>query len=498
MSVCVKKDGQLVKTAGLYRSEVPIGIADIYTEGERQVGVWTNGKPLYQRTLIIDTIASTLGVQRFAHNIENIETTFAVSGTWLQKSNNSVYIGTKDIIRTDGNLTNVGRGSVGVWVDDTNIVIDTTDDRSSQYLIVTIQYTKTTDASTGVLPKSASALYLLGDVEISEPQNGQAIIFDETDNKWKNGAGGGGVVSLDILYPHDSREHQIGTDIYIKRYAGSSPSSDTIIDNDWKFKQLLNVYGYCTSTNSSQLGQVYIFNSVINSQWQVFAYQDTVNGYLRLANGSNFSGGNYELWVTYRKSSDANIVLKYNNGTSGSTSYTITDDGLYLIIASQSYGGSASITLPSGRTELLNGDIRSGNRGMVWNLVELQTDDIVTMSATASSWTAFSKSIYKLNNMNFNSNSSVVNSAMISDNTAQLAPPSTDDKCLIFGVGMGRASGNYRNDTDTTGKVIDAQYTGTVGVNTVVALYYGTASDLPTVSLYGYDGGGAYISCIKE
>ena len=146
MSVNTKVNGQLVPSAGLYSVTKPIGMADIYSTEEKEVGLWIDNKPLYQRTLTINTIASTVGVQRFAHNIANIETAFAISGTWLQKSDDSVYIGTKDIIRTDGNGNiNVGKGSVGVWVDATNIIIDTTENRSSQYLIVTIQYTKTTD-----------------------------------------------------------------------------------------------------------------------------------------------------------------------------------------------------------------------------------------------------------------------------------------------------------------------------------------------------------------
>lgn len=155
MSIYMKENGQLVKGAGLYKKSVPVGLADIYSEEERVVGCWLDGKPLYQRTITIDTIASSLGVQRFAHNVANIETAFAISGTWLQKSDDSIYIGTKDIIRTDGSGNiNIGRGSVGVWVDTTNIIIDTSENRSSQYLVVTFQYTKTTDMPwSGIVPQ---------------------------------------------------------------------------------------------------------------------------------------------------------------------------------------------------------------------------------------------------------------------------------------------------------------------------------------------------------
>lgn len=55
MSVNTKINGQLVKSAGLYKTTIPIGIADIYSFEEKQVGVWTDGKPIYQCSYLTTT-----------------------------------------------------------------------------------------------------------------------------------------------------------------------------------------------------------------------------------------------------------------------------------------------------------------------------------------------------------------------------------------------------------------------------------------------------------
>ena len=50
MSINVKQNGELTKIAGLYQTTAPIGMADIYSTEERQVGVFADGKPLYQKS----------------------------------------------------------------------------------------------------------------------------------------------------------------------------------------------------------------------------------------------------------------------------------------------------------------------------------------------------------------------------------------------------------------------------------------------------------------
>lgn len=177
------------------------------------------------------------------------------------------------------------------------------------------------------------------------------------------------------------------------------------------------------------------------------------------------------------------ITKVYDSNTSGSSSYTVLKDGLYLIINSYSYNATHSVTLS--RTPIISGYIGS-DRGMTWDIVNLKKDDVVTMVNTPSSWDAFGKVIYLLENITVDSLS---DSEGVDDGTAILTPPSGN--YLMVGVAMGRTSNDYSNNTDTTGfngiKLEDE-----IGVNTSIGVYYG--DDIPEGNFYGYDGGGGYIA----
>lgn len=185
------------------------------------------------------------------------------------------------------------------------------------------------------------------------------------------------------------------------------------------------------------------------------------------------------------------ITKVYDNETSGSTTYTILKDGLYLIINSYSYDGTHSVSLPSGRLPIVTGYV--GNyRGMTWDVVELKKDDVVTIVNTPSSWDAFSKVIYYLKDIDV---TSFVESDIEDDSTVIYTPPTTG-RYLMVGVGMGRTSNDYRNDTDTTGcdcLIVE----GDVGVNTTIGLYYGDGDKLPTAEFYGYDGGCGCVALFR-
>lgn len=177
------------------------------------------------------------------------------------------------------------------------------------------------------------------------------------------------------------------------------------------------------------------------------------------------------------------ITNVYDSNTSGSSSYTVLKDGLYLIINSYSYYATHSVTLS--RTPIISGYIGS-DRGMTWDIVNLKKNDVVTMVNTPSSWDAFGKIIYLLENITVDSLS---DSEGVDDGTATLTPPSGN--YLMVGVAMGRTSNDYSNNTDTTGfngiKLEDE-----IGVNTSIGVYYG--DDIPEGNFYGYDGGGGYIA----
>jgi hypothetical protein len=184
------------------------------------------------------------------------------------------------------------------------------------------------------------------------------------------------------------------------------------------------------------------------------------------------------------------IELVENNTTSGSSTFTITEDGTYLIVVSNSYQGSRSITLPQGRTATINQDVET-TYGMTIVVADLQENDVVTMSATPSTWAAFSKQIYKLTNIN---TGLVQNKVAKNDGSQTFSVPTSGD-FLVVGLCFGRTSADYRDDTAETkaAKSISRE----VGANTNVNVYADKGENIPTLDLYGYDGGGAFFISIN-
>ena len=132
MSVNTKVNGQLIKSAGLYTVAKPIGMADIYSTEEREVGVWHNGKTIYQRTFIFDNAilcssqSWTTLTETDATNVEEIITATAQD-----------TIGT----RFDPLGCNVQNGKFGVLQTRNNTIA---------IAKFTVQYTKTTDTPSSI------------------------------------------------------------------------------------------------------------------------------------------------------------------------------------------------------------------------------------------------------------------------------------------------------------------------------------------------------------
>ena len=144
---CIK-DGDISGHAGI----MPV----IYSNDEREIGVWTDSKPLYQKTVHISALPSTPFVETlYPHGIANIDTICDFFGVVRWAS-------------TDGGVANFARMYIPasaptttdkyMWRKDcswqlqcnkTNIVIATGSDRSGLNADVTIRYTKTTDAPGG-------------------------------------------------------------------------------------------------------------------------------------------------------------------------------------------------------------------------------------------------------------------------------------------------------------------------------------------------------------
>lgn len=109
---------------------------DLYSTDEKMIGKWTDGKPLYQKTIEISSVTRK-SWNSTAHGISNIDKVVKYEG-FLLKSNGAIQsLGTDDAEKIMGFAS---RTNVELWLD--------LDLSSAQGAIVTIQYTKTTDTST--------------------------------------------------------------------------------------------------------------------------------------------------------------------------------------------------------------------------------------------------------------------------------------------------------------------------------------------------------------
>lgn len=114
-----------------------IYLPTLYSEEEREVGVWTDGKPLYQKTIDCGTMSYDNNWHTVAHNISNVEHIMVVNGyaqDGIMKYWFSVYRPQYNI----GIIAGVNSQEVQYinnWLN------------SSAKLVVTVQYTKTTDTA---------------------------------------------------------------------------------------------------------------------------------------------------------------------------------------------------------------------------------------------------------------------------------------------------------------------------------------------------------------
>ena len=171
-----RNGGYLFKVYGLKFENKLINRSDIYSEEERMIGRWTDGKPLYQKTIITTntTINNWVRVDVSSLNIDNICDLYGQFTRYINNKNywyeftgaenlyNSNYVGVLrfDFENGDGELTY-------------RINFEATNKQ-----IFTLQYTKTTDsADSGVIPEDP--------MFISDP-----MIFSEEEHvvgSWTDG-----------------------------------------------------------------------------------------------------------------------------------------------------------------------------------------------------------------------------------------------------------------------------------------------------------------------
>lgn len=135
-------DGKIYCITDVYSggSDKLIGLGDCYSTTEKVVGCWTDGKPLYQKTIHITSLPSTTGVfVYYNHNISNLENLAVAKGV-LNFNNGNFSI----LPYVSSSAVNA---QIGFNVTDTSIGIMVGSNRSSVSADVTLKYTKTTDTA---------------------------------------------------------------------------------------------------------------------------------------------------------------------------------------------------------------------------------------------------------------------------------------------------------------------------------------------------------------
>lgn len=123
---------------GIQQGSNVIGLGDCYSTSEREVGCWTDGKPLYQKTLTIEhfNIDTPLGQRYYGY------------------FNIAQYINNVDLMWVDSDMshiiiTSVERQDIDGEYQSGDMVIYSATSRSDVELVLTVLYTKTTDTAGG-------------------------------------------------------------------------------------------------------------------------------------------------------------------------------------------------------------------------------------------------------------------------------------------------------------------------------------------------------------
>ena len=124
----------LTNTTGDYYNPI------IYSETEREVGVWVNNKPLYQKSINIGVLTKDSSFHYVPHNIANIDEIVDVNGVYQRDDGSSYRL---NLMRPT--TTN----AIMLGADATNIQYMNTQQDPSRYKAtwVTLYYTKTTDTA---------------------------------------------------------------------------------------------------------------------------------------------------------------------------------------------------------------------------------------------------------------------------------------------------------------------------------------------------------------
>ena len=198
--------------------------------------------------------------------------------------------------------------------------------------------------------------------------------------------------------------------------------------------------------------------------------------------------GNVKYKIPAGTGKSEEIKLIYQSGTPGPYTFTVSEAGKYLFVLSYSYSGSASITLPSGKTAIVDENVTADNNivGFKVVIVDLDIGDQVVISTTTNGWNGNYKGIFKLKGIEVNTNiySSCTRDAIKTTTSSDI---SGSGKALCIGAACGRSESNYWDHS-----IFSQQspiFQGYCNTLTVVRITYSDLSTLNDVIMYGYDGG---------
>lgn len=119
-----------------------IYLPTIYSEEEREVGVWKDGKPLYQKTVVVNSPTYDTDWHNVSHGISNIDSIIRVNGAIKNAESGSA----EEFYDLSVYRPNSQTGIV-VGATKTNVTYINNWLESATELWVTLQYTKTTDTA---------------------------------------------------------------------------------------------------------------------------------------------------------------------------------------------------------------------------------------------------------------------------------------------------------------------------------------------------------------
>ena len=111
---------------------------NIYSNNEKIVGEWLNGESIYRKVINLGNLPNAT-TKTITHNISNLGQFTNISGLAIRSNDND----TLPIPYVTFNANN--SGGITIYVDNTNVTVRTTTDRSSYEGYVILEYTKTTD-----------------------------------------------------------------------------------------------------------------------------------------------------------------------------------------------------------------------------------------------------------------------------------------------------------------------------------------------------------------